>query len=100
MLEGAGRLATPTLMLLGAADPIADPARSREVFERLGGGRGQDPGDRSGGRFGGEDKRLGAHDGMRHEVFNERGRERVVADLLSWLDERCPAARITGRVQG
>jgi alpha-beta hydrolase superfamily lysophospholipase len=66
-------------MLLGGADPIADPGRSRLVFERLG------------ERSGHADKLLRVFDGMRHEVFHELGRERVVAALLAWLDARCPA---------
>jgi len=95
VFEGAGRLATPTLMLLGAADPIADPARSRELFERLGRGLDESEGDRPGGGAGGEDKRLQVYDGMRHEVFNERGRERVVTDLLSWLDQHTPTTPVS-----
>lgn len=68
----AGELRLPVLLLLGSADPIADPARGRELFERLG--------------TPGEAKRLRVYDGYRHEVFNELGRERVVADLLGWLE--------------
>ncbi len=65
----AGEITTPCLMALGGADPIADPGRSREVFARLGS----------------EPKELKVYEGFRHEVFNEVGRERVVADVLAWL---------------
>jgi len=65
----AGEITVPCLMVLGGADPIADPGRSREVFARLGS----------------EPKELQVYDGFRHEVFNEVGRERVVADVLAWL---------------
>lgn len=71
VLDRAGEVRLPVLMLLGDADPIADPARGRELFERLGSPA----------------KRLEVYDGFRHEVFNELGRERVVADLLGWLGE-------------
>lgn len=72
VLERAGELRLPVLLLLGSADPIADPERGRELFERLGSPA----------------KRLEVYDGFRHEVLNELGRERVVADLLGWLTER------------
>lgn len=72
VLERAGELRLPVLLLLGSADPIADPERGRELFERLGSPA----------------KRLEVYYGFRHEVLNELGRERVVADLLGWLTER------------
>lgn len=71
ILERAGELRLPVLLLLGDADPIADPGRGRELFERLGS----------------PEKRLRVYPGFRHEVFNELGRERVVADLFQWLEE-------------
>jgi len=70
VLERAGELRLPVLLLLGSADPIADPARGRALFERLGGNPAN---------------RLEVYEGFSHEVFNELGRERVVADLLEWL---------------
>ena len=72
--EAARRLEIrlPTLFLLGGADPIAQPERGRQVFERLGS----------------EDKRLMVYDGLFHEVLNEVERERVLRDLLAWLGER------------
>lgn len=71
VLAHAGEIRLPVLLLLGEADPIADPARGRELFERLGSPA----------------KELRAYPAFRHEVFNEIGRERVVADLLEWLAE-------------
>ena len=32
------------------------------------------------------DVTLRLYEGMRHEIFNEIGREQVLADLLAWLD--------------
>ena len=72
VFERASDITVPTLFLLGGADPVADVGRNRAVFARLGS----------------PDKTLRVYDGYRHEVLNELGRERVVADLLRWLDER------------
>jgi alpha-beta hydrolase superfamily lysophospholipase len=72
ILVRAGEIVLPTLFLLGGADPIARPDRGREVFERLGSA----------------DKRLKVYPGLFHEVLNEVGRERVLGDLLAWLEER------------
>jgi alpha-beta hydrolase superfamily lysophospholipase len=72
VLQRAGEIVLPTLVLAGSDDPIADPGRTRELFERLGS----------------RDKHLEVYDGFLHEVLNERGRERVVEDLLSWLESR------------
>ena len=70
VFERAGELRLPVLLLLGGADPVADPARGRALFERL----AANPANR-----------LEVYEGFSHEVFNELGRERVVADLLEWL---------------
>jgi alpha-beta hydrolase superfamily lysophospholipase len=68
----AGEIRLPALFLLGGADPIAQPERGREVFERLGSA----------------DKRLRVYDGFFHEVLNEIERTRVLGDLLEWLGAR------------
>jgi alpha-beta hydrolase superfamily lysophospholipase len=72
VLERAGEIRLPVLFLLGSADPIAEPERSRQVFERLGS----------------SDKALKVYDGFLHEVLNEIGKEQVVQDLVAWLDGR------------
>jgi alpha-beta hydrolase superfamily lysophospholipase len=69
VLERAGDLRLPVLLQIGSADPIAAPARARQVFERLGSA----------------DKQIEVYQGFLHEVFNETGRQRVMADLLAWL---------------
>lgn len=71
ILARAGEIRLPALFLLGGADPIAQPERGRQVFERLGSA----------------DKRLRVYDGLFHEVLNEVERERVLRDLLDWLAE-------------
>lgn len=85
VLARAGEVTLPSLVLIGTADAIADPGRTREVYRRLGSA----------------DKTLRAYDGFRHEVLNEVERERVVADLVSWLDGRCAgAATLPGAPRG
>ena len=76
VLERAGALRLPALFQIGSADPIASPARARQVFERLGSA----------------DKQIEVYQGFLHEVFNETGRQRVIADLLAWLDRHVPAS--------
>jgi acylglycerol lipase len=68
----APALVSPILVLLGGADPIAAPNRSRAFFERLGSAS----------------KRLVVYPGFLHEVFNELERAQVVSDLLAWLGEQ------------
>ncbi|HEX2252460.1 MAG TPA: alpha/beta hydrolase [Thermoanaerobaculia bacterium] len=75
VLARAGEIAAPTLLLLGEDDPVAAPERGRELFAALGA----------------PDKELHVYPGFLHEVFNETGRERVVADLLTWLERRSPS---------
>jgi alpha-beta hydrolase superfamily lysophospholipase len=64
----ADRIGIPTTWLVGGADPIADPSRSKVVAGRV-------PG-------------AAYHDlvGMRHEVFNEVDRASVFAELTRALD--------------
>lgn len=72
VLMRAEEIRLPVLLLLGSADPIAEPERGREVFDRIGSA----------------DKTLKVYDGYLHEVFNETGRERVIWDLVEWLAVR------------
>ncbi len=70
VLARAGGIRLPVLILVGSADRVADPERSRAFFERLGS----------------PDKTIRTYDGLFHEVLNELERGRVVADLLAWLE--------------
>jgi len=67
-----GPLEIPLLLILGGADPLVDPQASQAWFERL-----QAP-----------DKSLWIGPAMRHEPFNEIGRQRLLADLARWIDAR------------
>jgi lysophospholipase len=75
VFEKAPAIVAPILVLLGGADPIAAPSRSRAFFERLGSAN----------------KRLMIYPGFLHEVLNELERAQVVSDLLAWLGERTAA---------
>ena len=73
LIEGrAGEIRVPVLMLLGGSDPVIDANASRRIFARLGS----------------LDKTLIVYPEMLHEPLNELGRERVFADVASWLEER------------
>jgi alpha-beta hydrolase superfamily lysophospholipase len=65
--DHADRIDVPTTWLVGAADPIADPAQSKRVADRT--------------------KGATYHDlvGLKHEVFNETDRASVFAKLVAAL---------------
>jgi alpha-beta hydrolase superfamily lysophospholipase len=65
--DHADRIEVPTTWLVGAADPIADPAQSKRVADRT--------------------KGATYHDlvGLKHEVFNETDRASVFAKLVAAL---------------
>lgn len=71
-LAGATRLSLPLLVLYGSADAIASPVRTRALYERA-----SSP-----------DKTLRCYEGWYHELFNEVGKERALADLAAWLRRR------------
>lgn len=68
--EGASRVTVPALLVHGSADAICDPAGAREVLEALAS----------------RDKTITVYPGLYHEVFNEPERERVLSDVIAWLD--------------
>jgi alpha-beta hydrolase superfamily lysophospholipase len=74
VMREAPRLAVPALVLQGTADTIVDPAATR--------------------RFCGEAPEgwvtCHFYEGVYHEVFNDLGRDRCVADLLAWLAKVAP----------
>ncbi len=72
VLRRASEFVTPLLCLHGAADPIADPAATKEFFE----------GATS------KDKVFKLYDGLLHELFHEPEREDVFQDVVGWLEER------------
>jgi alpha-beta hydrolase superfamily lysophospholipase len=69
--QQAGKILLPTLILQGSQDRVVFPSGARALFERIGSA----------------EKKLLWYDGFYHEVFNEIGREQVIADLVGWLKE-------------
>ena len=65
----------PLLVMLGSADRLVPPAGGRMVHERASS----------------TDKTLLVYDGLYHEILNEPEKDRVMADLVAWLDVRCAA---------
>lgn len=63
-------LTLPLLVMVGAADRLVPPGASRMVAERAGSA----------------DKRLIEYDGLFHEILNEPERDKVMDDLVAWLD--------------
>jgi alpha-beta hydrolase superfamily lysophospholipase len=74
VLARAAEVEWPILVLAAGADRIADATRARELVERA----------RS------RDKTYRELAGMNHEIWNERGRERSIAEAVAWLEERSP----------
>lgn len=72
LLERAGTLSTPTLIVHGAADGLVDPRASEELAARM-------PDDLVTTRI---------YPGAYHELLNDLDRDAVLADVLAWLRER------------
>ncbi len=68
--------AHPLLVLSGTGDAVASPRAMREFFEAASS----------------RDKELKTYQEFRHELFNEVGRERPIADTVSWIATRAIAA--------
>ena len=71
----ADRITIPTCLILGGADPVADPAAGRRFFERLGAA----------------DRTLRVFETMRHEPIHEKDRAEVFAAIIGWLAGRIDA---------
>ncbi len=68
-------LSLPLLVLHGTADRLADPDGSRYLAENVSSG----------------DVTLKLYEGFYHETLNDPERDRVVDDILRWLDARAEA---------
>ncbi len=69
--QAAATYTLPVLMFHGSDDPIADVEGARDLFEGLAS----------------TDKRLRVYDGLLHETMNEPEQDRVLDDLVAWLDD-------------
>ncbi len=83
VLERAGLLTAPALVLLAEEDPIADPATGRAFFDHLGA----------------TDRTLRTYEGARHEILNEAEptRGRALGDVSTWIRARCVPVRVAHR---
>jgi alpha-beta hydrolase superfamily lysophospholipase len=71
--RGAGRWSYPLLVLVGTADRIADHRTAGEFLRATGSA----------------DADLLVYQGFGHELFNEVGRQRPIADTVAWISHRC-----------
>lgn len=67
----AGLISLPALIMHGGDDQIVPPSASRRLYQTL-----PSP-----------DKTLKTYEGLRHEIFNEVEREKVLSDLVDWLSK-------------
>lgn len=74
-----GRITVPLLILHGTADKATRPDGSQEFFDHAGSA----------------DKQLILYEDYYHDLLNDLGRERVMADILGWIDARLPAGEPT-----
>ena len=72
LMASAERFSAPLLVLAGGSDPIADAVAARDFFDRASS----------------RDKEFKRYEGLRHEIFNERERERTIGDAVAWLTAR------------
>jgi alpha-beta hydrolase superfamily lysophospholipase len=72
VLAAAPRFDAPLLLLAGGDDRITELAESRRFFEAASA----------------PDKKLVIYQGFRHELFNERERERPLGETVAWISSR------------
>jgi alpha-beta hydrolase superfamily lysophospholipase len=66
----------PLLILHGTADKVTKPSGSQLFYERVGS----------------KDKTLNLYEGHFHDLLNDTGREKVMGDILGWMEQRLPVA--------
>jgi alpha-beta hydrolase superfamily lysophospholipase len=71
-----GRITLPVLILHGTVDKATLPSGSRFFFERAGS----------------EDKELKLYEGHFHDLLNDSGKEEVLAEITTWIEQRLPHA--------
>ncbi|WP_395621947.1 lysophospholipase [Sphingomonas daechungensis] len=69
-----GRITLPVLILHGTADHATRPDGSEQFFREAGS----------------SDKTLKLYDGHYHDLLNDLGREKVLDDIVAWIDARLP----------
>jgi lysophospholipase len=71
VLASGPAIRLPILVMVGSDDPVASAPTAKRFFETLGS----------------SDKRLREWPSMRHEIFNEIGKEEVYAETSRWISE-------------
>jgi acylglycerol lipase len=71
-----GTITLPLLILHGTADKATRPDGSQEFFDHAGS----------------TDKQLILYQDHYHDLLNDLGRERVMADIVGWIGARLPDA--------
>jgi len=67
------QITIPVLIMHGTSDRLADPEGSSQLYNGVNS----------------EDKTLKLYENYYHEILNEPEKERVLQDIIKWLDERC-----------
>ncbi|MBA3534238.1 MAG: alpha/beta hydrolase [Ardenticatenales bacterium] len=77
------QMALPVLIMHGENDKVTNPAGSKFLYETVGS----------------SDKTLKIWDANLHEIFNELEKERIIAYMIDWLDERLASLPATQQKQ-
>lgn len=72
--DEADAITVPTLLFHGTADQMVDPEGTKQLAAQLGSA----------------DSTLTLYEGAYHETLNDLDRDRVLSNLIGWLDARCP----------
>jgi len=68
--EGQQKISLPILLMQGTEDQLVNPNNAQELYDKISS----------------EDKTLKYYEGYYHEVFNDFGKEKPLADLQEWLE--------------
>lgn len=72
VLEHAESIDLPVLLMHGGDDKVAEPEGSRQLYACIGA----------------NDRTLKLYEGLYHEILNEPEKQRVLKDIVQWLDAR------------
>jgi alpha-beta hydrolase superfamily lysophospholipase len=79
-----GTITLPVLIMHGTADKATRPDGSQEFFDHAGSA----------------DKQLILYEDYYHDLLNDLGRERVMADIVGWIEARLPGEAATAPAAG
>lgn len=71
-----GSITLPVFILHGSLDKVTKPSGSQEFYDNAGS----------------SDKTLKFYEGYAHDLLNDLGKEKVFADVASWIEARLPKA--------